>query len=120
MSEKQNDLGGLIEKEIVQTPVQNAEVYDSYANQIRMGVTLSDFTLIFGVIVDRGKAGSVNCDKCIVRLAPTTFKQLHLQMSAALAAYEQSIGEIPTPKNLVGMGEKIQTVLSKNLKEQFS
>ncbi|MBV0888152.1 hypothetical protein KTQ54_06320 [Komagataeibacter oboediens] len=122
MSGNERNSDTIVETERVQNLERNQdiEMYDVYANQIRMGVTLSDFSLVFGAIADRGKQGSHNVDKCIVRLAPITFKQLYIQMSATLEAYEQSVGKIPTSKKIVDGSKKIQKVLSINLKEQLS
>lgn len=69
-------------------------VTDVYANQLRMGVTLSDFTLIFSVTEDYGQGVAEVVDKAAVRLAPMTFKALLLNMKGALDAYEKSVGNI--------------------------
>lgn len=76
-------------------------VADVYANQIRLGATLADFTIIFGLTYDIGGGDVVNRDRVVVRLSPQTLKTLSLQIDAALGAYEAAVGQVPVPERVL-------------------
>ena len=65
-----------------------------YANQARVGLTLSDFTLIFGVSDDLGIGAVAAKDLVGVHLAPGTFKALLMHLNMMLEVYEEKIGTI--------------------------
>ena len=77
-----------------------------FANQLRLGVTITDFTLIFGsTLPQQGAASSgevfgVVSDKVALHLAPGMLKQLLLQIEMAVAAYETVMGSIKIPDKL--------------------
>jgi hypothetical protein len=80
---------------------QMRELLDIYANQARIGATLSDFTIVFGLTEDAGNGQISNRDRVAIRLAPGTAKLLHLHLEAVIGAYEQAVGTISVPDRLV-------------------
>lgn len=72
---------------------------DVFSNQLRMGVTLTDFTIIFGAN-EETPMGNVTRDRVAVHLAPGTLKQLLSHLEMAVSAYEEALGPIPAPKRL--------------------
>ncbi len=68
-----------------------------YANNVRMGATLSDFVVVLGAIRDRGNNPAVVKDLVAARMAPRTTKILLMNLQAALSAYEDVFGEIRMP-----------------------
>ena len=95
------------------------EVPDIFANQMRMGVTLTDFTLIFSVIAESGPTGAVNKDRAIIHLAPGMLKQLLLNTQMAVKAYEDAIAEIPIPKQIQQQLDQIGASLRDSLRAQM-
>lgn len=95
---------------------QRPNVTDVYANQLRMGVTLSDFTIIFGVAEDDGQGIAQMVDKATIRLAPMTFKALLLNMQGALDAYEKSVGNIIISRVAVTEATKNGAMLTEALR----
>ena len=77
-----------------------AQLFDSYVNQIRLGATISDFTIICGISEDNGQGQTVVKDKVVVRLAPGTAKLLLLNLQMAISAHEEVIGPINMPHKL--------------------
>lgn len=73
---------------------------DVYINQIRMGATLMDLTIILGATEDSGTGQVTNRDRVIVRVSPATAKILlsHLQM--IVSAYEEAVGPITVSQRL--------------------
>ena len=70
-------------------------------NQLRTGVTVSDITLVFGAIEDRGINQMVNDDKIAVQMSPITAKLLLKNLEMIVSAYESVIGNLsPAPKQL--------------------
>lgn len=89
---------------------------DVYANQLRIGTTVSDFTLVFGA----SDEGFTVSDQVSVRLAPGTLKMLFLNVKMALEAYEQAIGEIPVPSKLEQQISKNKITLADGLKRHMN
>ena len=74
-------------------------IMDVFSNQLRMGVTLSDFTLIFGV-TESGPTGiGINREKVAIHLAPVMLKQLLLNIEVAVTAYEEAVAPISIQAN---------------------
>ena len=57
---------------------------DTYANQLRIGATLTDITIVFGIVEDLAPSHFVNKDKVAVHLAPGTLKLLVANLQAVL------------------------------------
>lgn len=85
---------------------------DTYANQLRMGATLSDFTLIFSVTEERGLGQTVVREKVAVHMPPTVAKMLLVQMQAAIESYEKAVASIPVPHDFQAHVDTIRTQLS--------
>jgi hypothetical protein len=64
-----------------------------YANQIRLGTSINDFTLLFGVTEDHG-GQQVLVDKAAISMSPISFKALVAHVNMVLSAYEETIGPI--------------------------
>jgi hypothetical protein len=94
-------------------------VFDVYVNQVRLGATLSDFTIICGATEDAGFGNIVNQDKVTIRLAPGTAKMLYLNLITAISAYEESVAPIPVPHNLAKTLEDIKERISSNYRQQM-
>jgi hypothetical protein len=91
-----------------------------YANQLRVSVTVSDITIIFGALEDRGANQLINEDKASVHLSPITAKLLLQNLSMIIHAYEQVIGNIPVPPKIIAIAESQTENLIKNLTDQMS
>src|SRR5487761_1081463 len=74
-------------------------IMDVFSNQLRMGVTLSDFTLIFGVTESGPTGVGINREKVAIHLAPVMLKQLLFNIELAVNAYEEAVAPIPIPAN---------------------
>ena len=85
-----------------------ASTPEVFANQVRMAISVTDFTLVFGTsLTDGGRGiGSVgmgvaaSLDKVILHVAPGMLKQLLLQIEMAIGAYESVMGDIKVPNSL--------------------
>ena len=90
-----------------------------FANQMRMSVTVTDFTIVFGVAVDNGSGPATLADKVAIHVAPGMLKQVLLNIEAAIDAYEEVIGEIKIPKGvglrLAGTKAQLASVLRQNM-----
>lgn len=93
--------------------VRNADAVDIYANQLRLGSTLHDFTIIFGATDDRGVGQITSRDLATVRLAPALAKILEMHLRTAIDAYESVVGEIPISPRAKDDLEKVHETLVK-------
>ena len=82
-----------------------------YANNVRMGATLSDFVIVLGAIRDRGANAPVVQDLVAARLSPMTTKVLLMNLQAAMLAYEEVLGEIRLPNSVTQDMETVRTTL---------
>jgi hypothetical protein len=102
-----------------------AAVPEVFANQVRMAVTLTDFTLVFGTAVpDQGgvKVGTglaMISDKLALHVAPGTLKQMLLHSQMALDAYEAVMGPIKIPDKLPAFLAKHKALLIEMLRKQI-
>lgn len=102
-----------------------APIPELFANQLRLGVTLTDFTLVFGSTVpqpDASQAGAgfgIMSDNVALHLAPGMLKQLLLQSEMAVAAYEAVMGPIKVPSKLTAFLENHKEKLIKMLRHQM-
>jgi hypothetical protein len=92
---------------------------DTYANQVRISVSLSDLSITFGVTDDQGFNQPVLRDKVTVRLAPSTVKTLVLNLQTMIEAYEKSVSEIPFSPQTLGQLDIIKEQLQKSLALQM-
>jgi len=88
---------------------------DIYSNQLRLGVSLSDVSIVFGIVEDRQSSLTTSADKAVVRLAPVTAKQLYLQLRVAIDSYERVLGDIRVPKVIAQQSENIEKKLTEHL-----
>ena len=87
--------------QVVQVPFTSvAPPLDVYINQIRMGATLMDFTIILGATEDSGSGQVTNRDRVAVRVAPATAKILLLHLEMLVSAYEESVGPVSVSQRL--------------------
>jgi hypothetical protein len=86
-----------------------------FANQMRMGVTVTDFTLVFAAT---GAAG-VPVDKVSVYLAPGMLKQLLLQVAMAVEVYEETVAPISVPRRMDEFIQRIRAELTTGLRSQM-
>lgn len=92
---------------------------DIFANQLRLGVTLTDFTLVFGVS-EESPAGAVTRDRAIIRLAPGMVKQLVAHLEMIVSAYEEAIAPIPVQARLNDHLVMIRQTLLSTLRERLA
>lgn len=92
---------------------------DTYANQLRINVSLSDVTLVFGVNQDLGHQNFAVRDKVAVHLAPTTAKILLAELQAVVEAYEKVVAPIPVPADLEAHVQAIRPELEAGLGPRF-
>ena len=90
-----------------------------YANQLRVGVTVSDVTLTFGTMEDRGIGQVIHEDKVSVHLSPITAKILLENLTMIIDVYERVVGKIPTPQKVSAVNNAQIENLSKNLTDQM-
>lgn len=100
--------------------VRDGAYVDVYSNQVRLGVTISDITIVFGLMEDAGPNQIVNKDKVAVHLAPTSAKSLMMHLKAAVEAYEKGAGEIPIPYSVLGSVASIIQLVPAMLRDQIS
>lgn len=93
-------------------------VPEVFANQLRMGVTVTDFTIVFGTAVDMGGTAVV-ADRAIVHVAPGMLKQILQNLIMAVNAYEEVMGEIRVPKPLEGQLANLKTQVISMLRQQM-
>ena len=92
---------------------------DVFANQFRMGVTMTDFNIVFATTLVNAAGHPLIMEKIAVNLAPGMIKQLLLQLKYAVAAYEEAIGEIKVPRHLEENLRKMQVDLKNQLATQM-
>lgn len=92
---------------------------DVFSNQVRIGVTLSDFTVIFGATEETPLGPAVR-DRVAVHLAPGALKQLLAQLEMAVSAYEEALGHIPVPLRLDQYMTALRVNMVRNLRERIS
>ena len=97
----------------------NAGVPDFFSNQLRLGVTLTDFTIVFGVS-EETPAGPNIRDRVAIHLAPAMLKQLLAHLEMAISAYEGAVGTIPVPARLNEYTEILRKTLMENLRERLA
>ena len=102
----------------IETGPRAEDFKDIYANQVRLGVTLTDFTIIFGIADDLGSQ-TINKDLAAIRLSPGTMKLLLVQMSAVLSAYETACGQIPSFAIDQGRETEMMDNVTKSLQEMI-
>lgn len=101
--------------------LQGANVPEVFANQMRTAVTLTDFSLAFGVAESPGPAlSAVTRDRVVVHLAPAMVKQLFLHLKMAVEAYEEAVAIIPIPSRIEVYLDAVKTDLVSKLKDKLS
>ena len=90
-----------------------------YANQVRMGATLQDFTVILGVIEEIGMNQVINRDRLVVRLSPATAKIMQANLTTIISAYEESVGPIAISGRLQPELDNIKARLVTAFREQM-
>lgn len=106
--------------------VNQSPPLDIFANQIRMAVTLTDFTLVFGAAgseqvlgIGGGTGAAAVVDKAAVHVAPGMLKQIMLQIEMAIEAYESVMGPIKIPNRLTADVTKHRRALAAMLRQQM-
>jgi len=92
---------------------------DVYSNQIRLGATLYDITVIFGATEDAASGQVIARDKVTVRLAPGAAKLLALHLAMVLEAYEECVAKVPMPARLSAELSKVKDVITGKYREQM-
>ena len=98
---------------------------DIFANQLRMAVSFTDVTLVFGVSDTSGPSGEgvsnpVVRDRVAVHMAPGMLKQLLMHVQMAVDAYESALGVIPVPAISAEAVESNRRGLTSSLREQLT
>ena len=93
---------------------------ETFANQMRMGVTVTDFTLVFGTAIDAGpNMAPVALDRSIIHVAPGMLKQIFQNIAMAVEAYEEVMGEIKLPHQLAANLANVKAHLVVMLRQQM-
>lgn len=71
--------------------------FDVYANQIRVAMTIYDFTLFFGKST-LAEEGEYSTPQAIIRMSPSHAKALHFLLERFISRYEQDISPINFPE----------------------
>jgi len=98
---------------------RDGNAVDIYANQLRLGSTLHDFTIIFGATDDQGRGQIGSRDLATVRLAPALAKILQMHLRAAVEAYEKKVGPIGISARAEGDMERVRETLEKAYSDQM-
>jgi hypothetical protein len=77
-----------------QQTLRSAEFKDIYSNFVRMGVSGSDISIIFGKLVDSPLGFNVVEDQAIIRMSPHQFKTFLSQATKTLNAWEEVFGAV--------------------------
>jgi hypothetical protein len=104
----------------LQALVAPSHAPEIYSNTLRMGATLSDFVIVFGGIKDSPTGQFGFQDLVAVRLAPRTAKTLLMNLQAAIAAYEDVLGEIKMPTSFDSDREKIRKNVAESYVQQIN
>lgn len=112
-------LPGMVSPAFAQRLFGSAPVPEVFANQMRMGVTITDFTLVFGAAVDIGGGTPMAIDKSVVHVAPGMLKQMLQNITMAVEAYEEVMGEIRLPAPLAGHLANLRIQLTTMLRQQM-
>jgi Protein of unknown function (DUF3467) len=91
-----------------------------YSNQLRVGVTPGDVTIVFSTMEDHGSNQLLPEDKVSIHLSPMTAKLLLKNLEMIMNTYESVIGNIPTPPKAISQMETQATVLRENLTNNMS
>lgn len=101
----------------------NPGLPEVFANQLRIGATFSDFTLVFGTTDSAGipgQAATTVRDRIAVHVAPGMLKQLLLHIQMVVDAYETAIGSIPIPAGSAEALEAHRKALIANLRQHMT
>ena len=105
-------------------PAPSPAVPEVFSNQLRMNVTFTDFTIVFGAadtaVTQNGPSLPTIRDKVAVHLVPGMLKQLYLTVQWAVEAYETAVGPILLPSNLEDQMATQKQGLIANLRDIMS
>lgn len=93
---------------------------DTFANTLRVGNSVNDFTLVFGTIDDYGPGNLQHSDRVSVHLSPQMLKIVAQQLSANVEAYELAFGTIKLPKAVESSFDSIREQLTRMFAQQAS
>ena len=97
--------------------IKNTPDYaEHYANNVRVGFTPFDLSLMFGV-VSVGQEGPYIAENLLVRISPQQLKVLASSLPLILAQWEGNFGKIEVAENLVMTAEKLAEFLVKQTTE---
>jgi len=99
---------------------RSSDFVDIYANQVRLSVTVSDISIMFSTIQDRGPGVITPEDRASIRLSPMTAKAFLKNLEMVVAAYEAVLGEIPVPPKASKMIDEYYDGLTNMLAEQMA
>jgi hypothetical protein len=84
---------------------------EHYANNVRVGFTPFDLSLIFG-LVKTGEEGTYIAENLLVRISPQQLKSLVFSLPLILAQWEENFGKIPLSENFVMTHEKLAELIA--------
>ncbi len=85
---------------------------DIYASLVRLSMTPTDFTLIFGAFEDFGPGQIYPQDRAAVRLSPQSLRILIENASSVLRAWEAQFGKVNLPKAIADEAKENEKRLS--------
>ena len=97
------------------TPVpigRSSNYVDVYASIIRMNMTPTDFTVIFGVNEDLGPGLLIPQDRASVRVSPQTLRILIENAALFLRAWEAQFGKVNLPQGVLEENQETEKRLS--------
>jgi hypothetical protein len=94
-----NDLKSVLIDKSQQATEKSPDFMAIYANNVHMGISLFDFSLIFGEVTDAEKDGKVVVNQKVrVILSKEMAKVLSALLAQNVAAYEEEYGTIVVPQ----------------------
>ncbi len=122
-NEEEIDTPNLVEGQAEQVKLvlestQSPSYKTLYSNQVKIGISQWDMSLIMGQIVENAQGNSMVLEECSVKFSPMYFKNLVGALNVALQQWEALFGEIPvglgqahSPEKMAGAFEKLKGVL---------
>ncbi len=78
------------------TFVRDENFIDVYSNQLRLNVSVMDFSIVFSVNDERSPGVTTMKDVATVRMSIGTLKTLQTHLTSVVQAYEEAAGKILT------------------------
>lgn len=99
-------------------PIRDEKYLSVYANIVRLGASINDFSLTFSLMEDIAGQPSL-VDKTTVFLSPVSFKAFVANVAMVLEQYESVMGSIPQSQGTVDAMNDLAPQVRANFDKQF-